>query len=95
MDTREQHLIRLLSLTTRSLTHLSAAMTEMSFELMRSEDEAARQAGRRMIDHLAAISAGLDEHWQALGDFGGGPPEEPVETLVEVELQPVDEGGSG
>ncbi len=87
MESKEQHLVRLLSLTTRSLTHLTAAMSEMSFEMMRSEDPAVKSAGRRMIDHLAAIGAGLDQHWGALASYSGVPvAHEGNETLVELEL---------
>ncbi|WP_374981260.1 hypothetical protein PSGK_09115 [Pseudomonas solani] len=87
MESKEQQLVRLLSLTTRSLTHLTAAMTEMSFEMMRSDDQAIKQAGQRMIDHLAVIGAGLDQHWETLGTYAGEPVvHESTETLVEVEL---------
>lgn len=87
MESKEQHLVRLLSLTTRSLTHLTAAMSEMSFEMMRSEDPAVKSAGRRMIDHLAAIGAGLDQHWEALASYSGLPiANEGNEALVELEL---------
>ena len=47
MESKEQQLMELLSLTARSLTHLTASMTSMSFELMRSEDEVTKAAGRR------------------------------------------------
>lgn len=87
MEAKEQQLVRLLSLTTRSLTHLTAAMSEMSFEMMRSEDSAVKSAGRRMIDHLAAIGAGLDQHWEALAAYSDKPiPYEGTEALVEMEL---------
>ena len=87
MESKEQHLVRLLSLTTRSLTHLTAAMSEMSFEMMRSEDPAVKSAGRRMIDHLAAIGAGLDQHWETLATYSDVPIlHESTEALVELEL---------
>lgn len=87
MESKEQQLVRLLSLTTRSLTHLTAAMSEMSFEMMRSEDPSVKNAGRRMIDHLAAIGAGLDQHWEALAAYSDMPiAYEGGETLVEMEL---------
>ena len=87
MESKEQHLVRLLSLTTRSLTHLTAAMSETSFEMMRSEDPAVKSAGRRMIDHLAAIGAGLDQHWEALAAYSDQPiHHEGNEALVELEL---------
>lgn len=90
MESKEQQLVRLLSLTTRSLTHLTAAMSEMSFEMMRSEDPAVKSAGGRMIDHLAAIGAGLDQHWSLLATYSDKPlPYENTEALVEVELTDV------
>ncbi|MFL6532388.1 MAG: hypothetical protein ACJ8G8_03590, partial [Pseudomonas sp.] len=67
MDSKEQQLMELLGLTARSLTHLTASVTSMSFELLRSDDEVTKAAGRRMIDRMATISSGLDEHWRLIG----------------------------
>jgi hypothetical protein len=87
MESKDQDLVRLLSLTTRSLTHLTAAMSEMSFEMMRSDDPAVKSAGRRMIDHLAFIGAGLYQHWESLAAYSDLPvPYESAEPLVEMEL---------
>ncbi|KPC32827.1 Uncharacterized protein ABJ99_1680 [Pseudomonas syringae pv. cilantro] len=63
-------------------------MTSMSFELLRSEDEVTSTAGRRMIDRMATISAGLDEHWRLIGDLTGVHlAQEQVETVTEIQLQ--------
>ncbi|EFW81684.1 Uncharacterized protein AC496_0880 [Pseudomonas savastanoi pv. glycinea] len=60
----------------------------MSFELLRSEDEVTRNAGRRMIDRMATISSGLDEHWRLIGDLTGVHlAQEQVETVTEIQLQ--------
>ena len=99
MDSKEQQLTELLGLTARTLTHLTASMTSMSFELMRSEDEVTRSAGRRMIDRMATISSGLDEHWRLIGELTGiQVSQEQIETVHEVQMQrkvvtPI--GGSG
>jgi hypothetical protein len=62
-------------------------MSEMSFEMMRSDDPAVKSAGRRMIDHLAFIGAGLDQHWESLAAYSDLPvPYESAEPLVEMEL---------
>lgn len=88
MESKEQLLMDLLGLTARSLTHLTASMTSMCFELMRSEDEVTNAAGRRMIDRMATISTGLDEHWRLIGELTGvHVPQEQVETLQELQLQ--------
>ncbi|MDI2591721.1 hypothetical protein NYP20_23180 [Pseudomonas sp. N3-W] len=88
MESKEQLLMELLGLTARSLTHLTASMTSMSFELLRSEDEITKAAGRRMIDRMATISAGLDEHWRLIGELTGvHVPHEQIETLQELQLQ--------
>ncbi|PYY67840.1 hypothetical protein CRX42_24945 [Pseudomonas jessenii] len=71
MESKEQLLMELLGLTARSLTHLTASVTTMSFELLRSEDEITRAAGRHMVDRMATISAGLDEHWRLIGELTG------------------------
>ncbi|MCX2899431.1 hypothetical protein [Pseudomonas mandelii] len=88
MESKEQQLMELLSLTARSLTHLTASMTSMSFELMRSNDEITKAAGRRMIDRMATISSGLDEHWRLIGELTGVHiAHEQIETVQEVQLQ--------
>ncbi|WLG94735.1 hypothetical protein J3P89_22160 [Pseudomonas sp. Z1-14] len=87
MDSKEQQLMELLGLTARSLTHLTASVTSMSFELLRSEDEVTKAAGRRMIDRMATISSGLDEHWRLIGELTGVPiAQEQVETVEEIQL---------
>ncbi|KPX33836.1 hypothetical protein ALO77_04971 [Pseudomonas coronafaciens pv. garcae] len=88
MDSKERQLTELLGLTARTLTHLTASMTSMSFELLRSEDEVTRNAGRRMIDRMATISSGLDEHWRLIGDLTGVHlAQEQIETVTEIQLQ--------
>ncbi|MCI3946779.1 hypothetical protein BW686_01015 [Pseudomonas syringae] len=88
MDSKERQLTELLGLTARTLTHLTASMTSMSFELLRSEDEVTRNAGRRMIDRMATISSGLDEHWRLIGDLTGvHVAQEQIETVTEIQLQ--------
>lgn len=88
MESKEQLLMELLGLTARSLTHLTASVTSMSFELMRSEDEVTSAAGRRMIDRMAIISAGLDEHWRLIGELTGVYiAHEQIETIQEIQLQ--------
>ncbi|PYD86998.1 hypothetical protein DNF23_40965 [Pseudomonas syringae pv. pisi] len=88
MDSKEHQLTELLGLTARTLTHLTASMTSMSFELLRSEDEVTRNAGRRMIDRMATISSGLDEHWRLIGDLTGVHlAQEQIETVAEIQQQ--------
>ncbi|MCG6573625.1 hypothetical protein EGM97_02765 [Pseudomonas sp. AF32] len=87
MDSKEQQLMELLGLTARSLTHLTAAITSMSFELLRSDDEVIKATGRRMIDRMATVSGGLDEHWRLIGELTGVPiAQEQVETIEEIQL---------
>ena len=87
MDSREKQLMELLGITARTLTHLTASVTSMSFELLRSEDKVTRDAGKRMIDRMATISSGLDEHWRLIGELTGVPlAQEEVETVLEIQL---------
>ncbi|UFH48393.1 hypothetical protein [Pseudomonas sp. KNUC1026] len=87
MEAKEQQLMELLGLTARTLTHLTAAMTSMSFELLRSDDEVTRNAGRRMIDRMATISGELDGHWELIGNMTGVQVgQEEVETITEIQL---------
>jgi len=79
--------MELLGLTARTLTHLTASVTSMSFELLRSEDEVTKAAARRMIDRMATISGGIDEHWRLIGELTGDPiTQELVETVEEIQL---------
>ncbi|MHA6125511.1 hypothetical protein ACX3YD_04780 [Pseudomonas fluorescens group sp. PF-1] len=88
MESKEQQLMELLGLTARSLTHLTASMTSMSFELLRSDDKVTREAARRMIDRMVTISAGLDEHWRLIGELTGvQAAHEPIETLQQLQSQ--------
>ena len=89
MESKEQQLVELLGLTARTLTHMTASMTFMSFELLRSEDETTRGAARRMIDRMATISSGLDEHWRLISELTGVPvTHEQIEAVQEIQLQP-------
>jgi hypothetical protein len=88
MESKEQQLKELLGLTARALTHLTASMTSMSFELLRSEDAVTKAAGRRMIDRMATISSGLDEHWRLIGELTGDHvAHEQIETVDEIQLR--------
>ncbi|MDD0998081.1 hypothetical protein D3C87_1347260 [compost metagenome] len=88
MESKEQQLMELLGLTARSLTHLTASMTSMSFELLRSSDPVTRDAGRRMIDRMATISTGLDDHWRLIGELTGvHVAHEQIETIQEIQSQ--------
>ncbi|CAH0258688.1 hypothetical protein ACYSTU_02775 [Pseudomonas glycinis] len=87
MESKEQLLMELLGHTARSLTHLTASVTSMSFELLRSDDEVVKSAGRHMIDRMATISAGLDEHWRLIGELTGVHiAHEQIETIQEIQL---------
>ncbi|WP_369959805.1 hypothetical protein [Pseudomonas benzenivorans] len=98
MDTKDSQLAELLSLTARSMTHLTAALAQMSFELMRSGDPSSQRAGQHMIDHLAQISGELDQQWAMIGALTGQPASgEKTDLVVEVQMQagPADDWSSG
>ena len=87
MESKEQLLMELLGHTARSLTHLTASVTSMSFELLRSDDEVVKSAGRHMIDRMATISSELDAHWAIIGEMTGvHVPQDEVETITEIEM---------
>ncbi|OLF51660.1 hypothetical protein [Pseudomonas chlororaphis] len=88
MESKEQQLQKLLGLTTRTLTDLTASITSMSFELLRSEDSVTRNAARQMIDRMMTISGTLDEHWRLLAEFSGVQAgEAPVEGVTSIARQ--------
>ncbi|MDA7089179.1 hypothetical protein PH586_22625 [Pseudomonas sp. SA3-5] len=69
MSPKEQQLSELLAHTSRSLTHLTAAITSLSFDLMRSADISVRGAGSRMIIRLEAVSKELDQQWALISEL--------------------------
>lgn len=86
MTAKEAQLTELLSLTARTLTHLTASMTAMSFELLNSHDSAVHAAANKMIERMLAINTELDQQWQLIGDLAGVNLE-PTSALEQVELQ--------
>ena len=74
MNNKEQQLTELLTLTSRSLTHMTAAMTALSFDLIRSTDPGVRGAGKRMIARLECVSQEMDQQWKLLSELTGEAP---------------------
>jgi len=86
MTAKEAQLTELLSLSTRTLTHLTAAITAMSFELLNAQDSGVRTTAHKMIERMLAISSELDQQWELLGQLAGTPPA-PNSTMEQVVLQ--------
>jgi hypothetical protein len=86
MTSKEKQLTELLVLTSRSLTHMTAAMTSLSFDLLGSTDPRVRSAGSRMVVRLEAVSHELDKHWQLIGDLTGEQPSTQSNAVEKVEL---------
>lgn len=86
MTAKEQQLTELLTLTSRSITHLTAAMTSLSFDLLRSSDPGVRGAGSRMVVRLQAVSEELDQQWKLIGELTGVAQPPRADQIVEVQL---------
>jgi hypothetical protein len=86
MDAKDKQLAVLLSLMARSHTHLTAAITSMSFELLSSTDPAVRGAGKRMITRMATINEEIDQQWQGLGELYYGQFAESLPAIEEVDM---------
>lgn len=86
MSPKEQQLCELLALNSRSLTHLTAAITTLSFDLMRSADPSVRGAGSRMIVRLEAVSKELDQQWALISELTGVVQPARDDAVVEVQL---------
>lgn len=87
MHTCNEQLVEFLSLTARSLSQLSDALTTHSFEMMASEDPAVRIASRRMVSRVAQIQSSFEHQLRLVSGLTG------VEhaaggSVFEVELQP-------
>ena len=88
MHTCSEQLVELLSLTTRSLSQLSDALTTYTFEMMASSDPAVRIASRRMVSRVALIQASVDQQQRLLSALTGVE-HAPGGSAFEVELQPL------
>jgi len=86
MTAKEHQLTELLTLTTRSITHMTAAMTALSFDLLRSTDPGVRSAGTRMISRLEAVSKELDQQWKLISELTGVPEPIRADGVEEVHL---------
>lgn len=92
MHTCNEQLTELLTLTARSLSQLSEALTTFSFEMMASEDPAVRIASRRMVSRVSLIQSNFD-HQLRLVSATAGAEHDPSALVLDVELQPsVDQG---
>ncbi|WP_161866894.1 DUF2630 family protein [Pseudomonas yangonensis] len=80
MSGKEDQLIQLLSLMARSMTHMTASVTAMSFEQLRSQDAALQSSARRMIERMQAINEELDQQWELISQLSG---QRHQEALVE------------
>lgn len=92
MTAKEAQLTELLSLSTRTLTHLTAAITAMSFELLNTQDSAVHASAHKMIERMLAINSELDQQWQLLGQLAGTPAES-SNSLEQVVLQSLEPAG--
>lgn len=89
MTAKEAQLTELLSLSTRTLTHLTAAITAMSFELLNTQDSAVNASAHKMIERMLAINNELDQQWQLLGQLAGTQ-QDPGNALEQVVLKGVE-----
>jgi hypothetical protein len=89
MTRKEQQLTELLTLTSRSLTHMTAAMTSLSFDLLRSTDPGVRGAASRMIARMESVSRGLDQHLKLISELTGEPQPQRPDAVEEVLLHSV------
>lgn len=87
MSNKEQQLSELLSLTSRSLTHLTASLTSLAFDLLRSQDPGVRHAATKMIGRMEAVSHELDQQWQLISELTGVQAPERTAGVEEVQLQ--------
>jgi hypothetical protein len=85
MPTRNEQLAELLGLTAHSISQLSEALTTFSFELMASEDPAARIASRRMVSRVTAIQSTFDQQWRVLSAVAGIAPNTPG-SVIEMDM---------
>ncbi len=86
MNAKEQQLTELLTLTSRSITHMTAAMTALSFDLLRSDDSGVRSAASKMITRLGAVSRELDQQWVLISELTGVEAPTRVDAIEEVQL---------
>lgn len=86
MNAKEQQLTELLTLTSRSITHMTAAMTALSFDLLRSDDCGVRTAASKMIIRLGTVSQELDQQWALISELTGVEAPQRADAVEEVQL---------
>lgn len=86
MNAKEQQLTELLTLTSRSITHMTAAMTALSFDLLRSDDSGVRSAASKMITRLGSVSRELDQQWVLISELTGVEAPSRMDSIEEVQL---------
>lgn len=69
MFAKEVQLIQLLGLMARTMTHMTASVTAMAFEQLRSQDVALQSSAKRMIERMQAINEELDQQWELVGQL--------------------------
>ncbi|TWC35045.1 hypothetical protein FBY03_11193 [Pseudomonas sp. SJZ079] len=89
MTNKEHLLAELLTLTSRSITHLTASMATLSFDLLRSTDPSVRAAASKMIARMEAVSKELDQHWKLIAELTGEETPERIDAMVEIHLHAV------
>lgn len=62
------------------MTHMTASVTAMAFEQLRSQDVALQSSAKRMIERMQAINEELDQQWELVGQLTG---QRDQEVLVE------------
>lgn len=80
MSAKEEQFIQLLGLMARSMTHMTASVTAMAFEQLRSQDATLQSSAKRMIERMQAINEELDQQWELVGQLTG---QRHQEALVE------------
>lgn len=89
MTPKEQQLTELMALTSRSITHLTAAITSMSFDLLGSTDPRVVSAGKRMIARMEAVGRELDQQWTLIEELTDAPPSGRLDAVEVVHLHSV------
>lgn len=88
MTAKDEQLLELLSLMARSMTHITASVTAMAFEQLKSQDAALHASAKHTIERMQAVNEELDQQWDLIGQLTGHRDQEALAEDIDLSRVP-------
>ncbi|MGE8358576.1 hypothetical protein [Pseudomonas sp.] len=88
MTAKDEQLLELLSLMARSMTHMTASVTAMAFEQLKSQDAALHASAKLTIERMQAVNEELDQQWDLIGQLTGHRDQEALAEDIDLSRVP-------